>query len=220
MTTTSPKAPEAQPAQPPSKASTIRLIVLLGVLATVVVMLLVDLLVFGPAAKQAQERLEAEASAKMRAGVGEGGVGGTQHFFTSADVERVVGRKPLKTVYNKEKDRAIQTFAWWGYIPLNRHRFQVLYRKAADGTLIYESHDGTQEFPTYEEPKPVQPANQPTRPDPATSEGEDKKPDSSLDNTTPSVPPSTDNPAKPDDMKPTEPPASETPAEGGTTPDK
>jgi len=67
----------------------------------------------------------------------------------------------------------------------------------------------------------VQAGNLPTRTDPATSEGEDKKrPDDGLDNTPPSVPPSTDKPSTPDDAKPTEPPAGEAPAEAGTTPDK
>ncbi len=193
---TTPQAPAAssqQPNSPPAKSGVnVRLIVLLGVLGVVVAMLLVDLLVFKPAAIKAQEDLSAAAEEKMRSGVGEEGSKGQQHFFTAADVERVVGRSASWEKQNPKGDHVIQTFAWWGKFPLNRHRFDVLYRKSNDGTLIYESHDGSLEFTEIEDVK-VAPAELPIRTnDPVANEGSGTSPDG-LDNTTPVVPP-TDNP--------------------------
>ena len=187
MTTTTPAKPqESQPAPPPSNASTIRLIVLLGLLAVVVGMLLIDQFVFAPGVKAADERLNVAAQEKMKAGVGEKGSTGAHNYLTQDEVHKVMGRGATSIRWNPEKTQAIETFAWWGYVPLPRHKLQVLYRKNKDNVLIYESHDGSQDFPKMEEPE-VKPGNAAPRPDPATSEGGPKRPsDDGLDNTPPS----------------------------------
>lgn len=206
----------------PAKSSPVRLAVLLGLLGIVVIMLLVDLLVFKPAAEKAQVDLQAAAEAKMKQGVTEENGDKKQHYFLADDVYKIIGRKP--SWERSKDDHVIQTFAWWGYIPLNRHRFDVLFRKTKDGNLIYESQDGHIDFSDIAETQ-IEHLDLPTREDPVASEGGEPMPE--LDNTVPestdptppaeitdpAAPPTETNPVPETDPAPESTDSTETPKE-------
>lgn len=112
-----------------------RLLVLLGLLAVMVGALAYDRLVAGPGKEKAKDRIDEMVTSKSGAGIQQGvsAKDKGKHLPTDADVRQAIGFPPKWT--KKDGDYTLQCFHWWGWIPLNRNYLVVQY--TGDNPLIF-----------------------------------------------------------------------------------
>jgi hypothetical protein len=113
--------PAPTPAQP---ASSLRLYILLGLLAVVVGAYGYDYFVAKPGCEAADKKIQDFVDARNKLGVKEGAL------VTSADIQKELGMKPTYVERHDDKQYTVEYYCWWGKMPMlskRRHFISVVY---------------------------------------------------------------------------------------------
>ena len=119
-----PAPPAPAPLPPPAAGGSVRLVILIGVLLVVVGALGYDIVVLKPACDKAYADIQKLVDERNKQGVKTGSL------VTSADIQKLLGRKPTWTVEDEKLGYTLEYYCWWGKMPLlnrRRHFIAVMY---------------------------------------------------------------------------------------------
>ncbi len=114
-------APAQAPAAP---ASSLRLYILLGLLAIVVGAYGYDYFVAKPGCEAADKKIQEFVDARNKLGVKDGAL------VTSADIQKELGMEPTYAEPHDDKQYTVEYYCWWGKMPMlskRRHFITVVY---------------------------------------------------------------------------------------------
>lgn len=115
------RAPVSPPAAP---ASSLRLYILLGLLAVVVGAYGYDYFVAKPGCEAADKKIQEFVDARNKLGVKDG------ELVTSADIQKELGMEPTYVERHDDKQYTVEYYCWWGKMPMlskRRHFISVVY---------------------------------------------------------------------------------------------
>ena len=115
------KAASASAAAPPSS---LRLYVLLGLLAVVVGAYGYDYFVAKPGCEAADKKIQEFVDARNKLGVKDGAL------VTSDDIQKELGMQPTYVDRHDDKQYTVEYYCWWGKMPMlskRRHFISVVY---------------------------------------------------------------------------------------------
>lgn len=110
MTEPSPAPQSPSGVRPPKSGSSVRMLVLVGLLAIVVAAWYYDYSVAGPRSEEVYNNIQAMVDESNAKGVRDGGL------VRAEDVQRVVGFAP--TWVEKKPDHMVEWYCWWGKVPV------------------------------------------------------------------------------------------------------
>lgn len=129
-------APPKPIAENASPAATIRLAVLLALLAVAIGIVLVDTYQFKPAVEATGEKLTQAIDDRNKLSIE---AAGKQPFTSPEEVQKIIGFQPTrKETVGKH---LIEYYCWWGNLPIKRRFIAVAYDKRKDGNWIHIKHD-------------------------------------------------------------------------------
>jgi hypothetical protein len=120
---------EPKPTQPASSAppaSSVRLFILLGLLAVVVGAYGYDYFVAKPACEAADKKIQEFVDARNKESV----TSREGSLVTSADIQKELGMQPTYVEKHDDKQYTVEYYCWWGKMPLlsrRRHFISVVY---------------------------------------------------------------------------------------------
>lgn len=129
MTTNPVAAPQAPispaPAPPPAAPSSpLRLVILLGLLGLMIAAYGYDFFVAKPAAKAANDKIEAYVDKQNKLGVKDAAA------ITPESIHDLLGMQPTSREVHADKDYEVEYYCWWGQVPLlskKRHFISIVY---------------------------------------------------------------------------------------------
>jgi hypothetical protein len=122
------------PAQP---ASSLRLYILLGLLAIVVGDYGYDYFVAKPGCEAADKKIQEFVDARNKLGVKEGAL------VTSTDIQKELGMQPTYVDRHDDKQYTVEYYCWWGKMPMlskRRHFISVVYVGPSEPRRVSSHH--------------------------------------------------------------------------------
>jgi len=153
-------AGQAPPAAPPQQAGSLRLMILLGLLALVIGAYAYDYFVAKSACDAADKKIQAFVDTQNKKGIKDG------NLVTDADVHKELGMQPTDVEKHDAEGYMVEYYRWWGHVPLinqRRHFISVVYIGPQHRFSSHHRENPPEEaLPTADKPPPPDDGPPPT----------------------------------------------------------
>src|SRR5438067_10641789 len=144
----------------PPQGNSLRLMILLGLLALAIGAYAYDYFVALPGCKAADEKIQSFVDAQNKKGIQAG------NLVTDADVHKELGMQPTDVEKHEADGYMVEYYRWWGHVPLlnqRRHFISVVYIGPQHRFSSHHRENPPEEaLPTADKPPPPDDGPPPT----------------------------------------------------------